>query len=1042
MGQRAAAASSRKGSAKINKAPTGGAKIAGIGDETSEPSKSDDKDDAELELASMVADGNEDGIEHLLSELRGIPGRAALRKNAKKALKRIREERSLLSVGAAPASGEWMETSSKSSRAAKSAGSSNIMASGVGMGGSTVVSLPAPTKEVVAQKNAVSTTSTASSPTLKEESKASIQPTIYGGGSATSTAQAAVTTPSSLYKPPEPLLKFVSHTHRAPGQAPLNEDRGTYHAPASARTECVLHMAPSVVGWVIGRGGQRIRDLMEESTAKVWIDQDSMGPKEMRIVYVSGSRKAVDVAVRMIKDLVAKAPVGGGGVGQVLPAASAPVTAMTSLSSNVPTAVVGASAFFSGTANALSGPSNRSSASAAVSLVPNPAQQMAMAEQAIVTSATGSRRAISVSSGAPASFANAVSGASATLPVAVLPSFAAAAAAPSSLATSASSSARTSLSSPILLMPPGVPSAPMTAASMPVSSLPSDISETRPPALHSTAKSPSDFPSTADQQKQRRPEAVHELTCEPRFVPLLIGRRGWTVKHIQDASGARVDIDQTVTPRRIIISGASDQVKNAVRMVRDVLSYPHAQIHQHAPGVGDEEAAIHDIMADFVGGDLSHITPYSADSDGLFMDIREPVSAGTMPEYIPISIGQNGPTPASAPGDMFEQQGAGFQVQHVGGLPPNHLPVSFMVTQQQYQNTLLSGPPPQSLSFSAGATMGGDGLGWPQQDPYQTQQQVMTSHSKTPPQELMRRGVSHQYSAGVMTGAPIHHQSSRHQMPPPGIEGAPPQHSYQGFMVQQGVQGHGMQHQQQQEQQMQQLPSAPSQFVSSGGPVDGNILFGTAASSADSSSQVAELSLGAMGDSSILDRGTSFGSALGSNHPLSGIPSSSDTAGAAAHSTPVRSLSLPPGLDSLPPVPSTSTTQSSSAFSAFHTSHEEAFKSAAVVSAGAGTAAERDIIDDLFGGSSAEGVVVSSSRNAVSDDETKVPGVSSLLGGFRSMSLGNNDGNDSWGSSIPRWGGGLVANGSSSGDATAGGGRSAAQRQGIGLGGVVLSQDP
>ena len=324
MGQRAAAASSRKGSAKINKAPTGGAKIAGIGDETSEPSKSDDKDDAELELASMVADGNEDGIEHLLSELRGIPGRAALRKNAKKALKRIREERSLLSVGAAPASGEWMETSSKSSRAAKSAGSSNIMASGVGMGGSTVVSLPAPTKEVVAQKNAVSTTSTASSPTLKEESKASIQPTIYGGGSATSTAQAAVTTPSSLYKPPEPLLKFVSHTHRAPGQAPLNEDRGTYHAPASARTECVLHMAPSVVGWVIGRGGQRIRDLMEESTAKVWIDQDSMGPKEMRIVYVSGSRKAVDVAVRMIKDLVAKAPVGGGGVGQVLPAASAP----------------------------------------------------------------------------------------------------------------------------------------------------------------------------------------------------------------------------------------------------------------------------------------------------------------------------------------------------------------------------------------------------------------------------------------------------------------------------------------------------------------------------------------------------------------------------------------------------------------------------------------------------------------------------------------------------------------------------------------------
>jgi hypothetical protein len=74
-------------------------------------------------------------------------------------------------------------------------------------------------------------------------------------------------------------------------------------------------------------------------------------------------------------------------------------------------------------------------------------------------------------------------------------------------------------------------------------------------------------------------ECVARLTCEPRFVALLIGRRGWTVKHIQDVSGARVDIDQTVTPREVTISGSQKSVASAQRLVRDVLSYPNAQLH-------------------------------------------------------------------------------------------------------------------------------------------------------------------------------------------------------------------------------------------------------------------------------------------------------------------------------------------------------------------------------------------------------------------------------------------------------------------------------
>ena len=50
----------------------------------------------------------------------------------------------------------------------------------------------------------------------------------------------------------------------------------------------------------------------------------------------------------------------------------------------------------------------------------------------------------------------------------------------------------------------------------------------------------------------------------------LIGCRGWTVKHIQDESGARVDIDQTVTPKIIRSSGSDkSQVSRATQMVQD-----------------------------------------------------------------------------------------------------------------------------------------------------------------------------------------------------------------------------------------------------------------------------------------------------------------------------------------------------------------------------------------------------------------------------------------------------------------------------------------
>lgn len=239
-------------------------------------------DPMQIKLSELVSEKNIDGIEELLEKWKGVPGKAVLRKNAKKALKRL--------------------------------------------------------KDLSSSDN-------------------------------------------------KQLLKIISTTPKTP-----------------TAQETVLELESSIVGYVIGKGGQKIRDLMDESGAKVWIDQDSMSAQEPRIVYVSGAKKSVNLAVKMIQDSVKQ-----------------------------------------------------------INKELHPEEDVENSE--------------------------------------------------------------------------------MKNGKVKVNT-----------------------------------ECIREeITCEARFVPLLIGRRGWTIKHIQDASGAKVDIDQTVTPRSIIVTGNPDSVQAAKRLISSVLAYPHAQ---------------------------------------------------------------------------------------------------------------------------------------------------------------------------------------------------------------------------------------------------------------------------------------------------------------------------------------------------------------------------------------------------------------------------------------------------------------------------------
>ena len=346
--------------------------------------KSDVDNSVESKLTQLISNADIEGIEKLLNMLRGVPGRAALRKNAKKALKKL--------------------------------------------------------KEVDEEQQR-----------LRESKEGNQNKTSSETCSVSDTSSSFDNTTNS-YKAPEPLLKLVSSKMKP-----------------NHKSECVMHMAPSVVGWVIGKGGQRIRDLMVDSGAKVWIDQDSMGSKEARIVYVSGGKTNVDCAVRMVKDLVAKAPVGNGIGNTVI------LKDFTKGSHFSPNSL--------------------------------PRSQSSPAPDNI------DEQRSTISASVHTSFSNTKNG---------------------------------------------------------------NLSITQQQQKTESTRLSSKPTSKFDNHNA---DIITEvITCEPMFVALLIGRRGWTVKHIQDASGAKVDIDQSVTPRIITVSGDKKSVQSAVKMVNDVLSYPHAQL--------------------------------------------------------------------------------------------------------------------------------------------------------------------------------------------------------------------------------------------------------------------------------------------------------------------------------------------------------------------------------------------------------------------------------------------------------------------------------
>jgi uncharacterized membrane protein YgcG len=81
---------------------------------------------------------------------------------------------------------------------------------------------------------------------------------------------------------------------------------------AVERVEC----PPSLVGWLIGRGGETIKGLQARSGCAITIDQ-SVAEGQPRIVQIAGSRDQVTLGRQLVEELLASgsARAGGGGGG-------------------------------------------------------------------------------------------------------------------------------------------------------------------------------------------------------------------------------------------------------------------------------------------------------------------------------------------------------------------------------------------------------------------------------------------------------------------------------------------------------------------------------------------------------------------------------------------------------------------------------------------------------------------------------------------------------------------------------------------------------
>jgi hypothetical protein len=116
--------------------------------------------------------------------------------------------------------------------------------------------------------------------------------------------------------PPPPGVTAVDSSRFSNSMVPSPSGAGTAQvnappgSPVLKRPEAtfVMDISPSVVGWIIGRSGIRIKEIQAQTGCKMWVDQD-VPNDQPRKIYFHGNKVNIDAAVSRVSELVQSAPI-------------------------------------------------------------------------------------------------------------------------------------------------------------------------------------------------------------------------------------------------------------------------------------------------------------------------------------------------------------------------------------------------------------------------------------------------------------------------------------------------------------------------------------------------------------------------------------------------------------------------------------------------------------------------------------------------------------------------------------------------------------
>eukprot|EP00931_Biecheleriopsis_adriatica_P119249 TRINITY_DN94494_c0_g1_i1.p1 TRINITY_DN94494_c0_g1~~TRINITY_DN94494_c0_g1_i1.p1 ORF type:complete len:266 (+),score=63.01 TRINITY_DN94494_c0_g1_i1:34-831(+) len=116
--------------------------------------------------------------------------------------------------------------------------------------------------------------------------------------------------------PDDILDRLVARHAEAGGSSGSRKGRGKDKGPKAGEVNKMLTVPAAMIGAIIGRGGESIKNFCTDSGARIEVSKDQLDTAEERAIFLSGSQECVDKAEELIMAFVKERTASSRGKGQ------------------------------------------------------------------------------------------------------------------------------------------------------------------------------------------------------------------------------------------------------------------------------------------------------------------------------------------------------------------------------------------------------------------------------------------------------------------------------------------------------------------------------------------------------------------------------------------------------------------------------------------------------------------------------------------------------------------------------------------------------